>query len=170
MADLIGEGLDWAWNDGLDMASNFFAGFGDTLTMGLTERYRNAIGASTFVDKESGLYTAGQVVGTAQTIALGFANPCNAGALASIGIKAVNAIQAVGNAWNMGENLANEKYGAAAWDAIGLAGNISQIARACFVAGTPILTPDGWKPIQEIEAGDLVLSVSVASGTSCPQW
>ncbi|MEO2088560.1 MAG: Hint domain-containing protein, partial [Gemmataceae bacterium] len=28
----------------------------------------------------------------------------------------------------------------------------------CFVAGTPLLTPDGWKPIEDFREGDLVLS------------
>jgi hypothetical protein len=32
------------------------------------------------------------------------------------------------------------------------------MARACFVAGTPLLTPDGHKPIEEFHAGDLVLA------------
>jgi hypothetical protein len=32
--------------------------------------------------------------------------------------------------------------------------------RACFVKGTPVLTPDGWKPIEELQPGDEVLSRS----------
>ena len=28
----------------------------------------------------------------------------------------------------------------------------------CFAAGTPVLTPDGTKPIEQIKVGDLVLS------------
>jgi intein/homing endonuclease len=32
--------------------------------------------------------------------------------------------------------------------------------KPCFVAGTPLLTPHGWKPIEALRAGDLVLSRS----------
>jgi hypothetical protein len=38
------------------------------------------------------------------------------------------------------------------------AGNPCQAQGACFVAGTPMRTPEGSKPIEEIQAGDLVLS------------
>ena len=34
----------------------------------------------------------------------------------------------------------------------------------CFVAGTPVLTKDGLKPIEDIKAGDLVLSRNVETG------
>jgi hypothetical protein len=154
----VSHALNWAWNDGLDAASNFFAGFGDILTCGLTARYRDAIGAGSFVDRNSAMYTAGQVAGTAESIALGGANPCGAGALASIGIKAVNGIQAVGNLWNYSENTQAGNYGSAALDAVGLLGNVSQMLRACFAAGTPLLTPNGWKPIEEFKVGDEILS------------
>jgi hypothetical protein len=106
------------------------------------------------------MYTAGQVAGTAESIALGVVNPCGAGALASIGIKAVNGIEAVGNAWNFSNNMQAGNYGSAAMDALGLMGNVSQMLRACFAAGTPLLTPDGSKPIEDFRAGDLLLSAS----------
>ena len=90
----------------------------------------------------------------------GAANPCGAGVLASIGIKAVNGIQAVGNAWSFSDNMQAGNYGSAAMDAVGLLGNVSQMLRACFAAGTPLLTPDGWKPIEDFREGDLLLSAS----------
>jgi hypothetical protein len=156
----VSQALNWAWNDGLDAASNLFAGFGDAMAPGLFAHYRDAIGAGSFVDRNSAMYTAGQVAGTAESIALGVVNPCGAGALASIGIKAVNGIQAVGNAWNFSNNLQAGNYGSAALDAVGLLGNESQMLRACFAAGTPLLTPDGSKPIEDFRVGDLLLSAS----------
>ncbi|MGO8751258.1 MAG: polymorphic toxin-type HINT domain-containing protein [Thermoguttaceae bacterium] len=158
--DGVSHALNWAWNDGLDDASNLFSGFADAMAPGLFARYRDAIGAGSFVDRNSAMYTAGQVAGTVESIALGAANPCGAGALASIGIKAVNGIQAVGNAWNFSDNLQAGNYGSAAMDAVGLLGNVSQMLRACFAAGTPLLTPDGWKPIEAFREGDLLLSAS----------
>ncbi len=141
----------------LDNANNFFAGFGDTLTCGLTARYRQWLGVDNLVDRNSGLYVAGQVAGTVESMALGAVNPCGLGA-AGTAIRALNGVQAVGNALNMGENIQNGNYGAAAWDGVGLLGNIGQMSRACFAAGTPLLTPEGSKPIEEFRVGDLLLS------------
>ncbi|MFT3920945.1 MAG: Hint domain-containing protein [Myxococcales bacterium] len=39
-----------------------------------------------------------------------------------------------------------------------IGGVASQFMVACFAAGTPILTPEGSKAIEEIKVGDLVLS------------
>ena len=156
----VSRALNWAWNDGLDGASNLFSGFADILTCGLTARYRDAIGAGSFVDRNSALYKAGQVAGFAESLLLGGANPCGAGAFVSIGVKAVNGIQAVGNAWNFADDMQAKNYGSAALDALGLMGNVSQMLRACFAAGTPLLTPDGWKPIEDFRVGDLLLSAS----------
>ncbi len=50
--------------DLLDDASNFFAGWGDALTFGGTARIRSRLGADSIVNKGSGLYFAGSVVGT----------------------------------------------------------------------------------------------------------
>jgi hypothetical protein len=35
---------------------------------------------------------------------------------------------------------------------------------ACFVAGTPVATPSGWRPIEEVAVGDAILSRSERSG------
>ena len=51
-------------------AANFAAGFGDAVTFGLTDVVRDAIDANGAVDKESGVYTAGQVTGLAAGIAV----------------------------------------------------------------------------------------------------
>lgn len=37
-------------------------------------------------------------------------------------------------------------------------GNIAGLMKSCFSAGTPLLTPDGSKPIEAFRPGDLVLS------------
>jgi Pretoxin HINT domain len=37
-------------------------------------------------------------------------------------------------------------------------GNVGQLGKSCFVAGTPLLTPEGSKAIEEFVPGDLVLS------------
>lgn len=55
----------------LGEAANFAAGFGDAITFGLTDVVRDAIGANGAVDKESGVYLAGEVAGAATSAALG---------------------------------------------------------------------------------------------------
>jgi hypothetical protein len=67
----------------------------------------------------------------------------------------------------VGENGANLLIGAGAGQAIRtLRSTLSTTAQGirrvlfCFAAGTPIRTPDGEKPIEEIQPGDLVLSAS----------
>ena len=46
----------------------------------------------------------------------------------------------------------------------GFAKGAQQIGGGCFVANTPVLTQDGLKPIQEVEAGDLVWSYNEFTG------
>ena len=55
-------------------------------------------------------------------------------------------------------------FGRIGWSAffaaagMGLADADVCLSNACFAAGTPLLTPDGAKPIEEFKVGDLVLS------------
>jgi hypothetical protein len=59
-------GQDW-----LDDAANFFAGWGDTLTFGLTAKIRQWMGVDSVVNRCSGWYNAGEVTGILHTTALG---------------------------------------------------------------------------------------------------
>ncbi len=43
---------------------------------------------------------------------------------------------------------------------LGALQNLAQFLKACFAAGTPLLTPDGSKPIEDFRVGDWVLSRS----------
>ena len=58
------------------------------------------------------------------------------------------------NAYN---NYQNGDIAGTILNGLGALGNLSQLSGACFAAGTPILTPDGSKPIEEIKPGDRVL-------------
>ena len=64
-------------------ASDFFAGFGDTISFGATKAFREAvypeIGLSDITDTSSGAYTAGEYSGVAYDIALGAAGGWAAG-------------------------------------------------------------------------------------------
>ncbi len=74
----------YLWNDGLDHANNFFAGFADTLTLGATAAYRDALGVGHLTDTSSGLYMGGQVAGVAVGIGLGVGGVGTAGTIASL--------------------------------------------------------------------------------------
>ena len=43
--------------------------------------------------------------------------------------------------------------------------NLEYVARGCFLAGTLIATPDGEKPIEELKAGDSVISFNEKTKT-----
>ena len=62
-------GEDWvAW---LGAASNFSAGFADTVTFGLTRKARQAWDTDRFVNHSGGVYTTGQITGTVAGVTLG---------------------------------------------------------------------------------------------------
>ncbi len=62
----------WAWGDPIPQGVvDFSAGFGDTLSFGLTNWARNQMGTNGAVNKCSGYYTAGEVAGVAVDTAIG---------------------------------------------------------------------------------------------------
>ncbi len=146
--------------------SNFSAGIGDTVSMGLTNRTRGWLGYNDVVDQQSGAYITGQVAGTAVNIALGFANPCGLGAMGVTGgaawaLRGINAVQAIGGSFNFLDNVNAGNYGMAALDALGVFGNVSSMLRACFEPDTPTETKEGVKVIDEVvPLQDYVLSRS----------
>jgi hypothetical protein len=78
----------------------------------------------------------------------------------STGLRLLNGVQAAGGSLNAEENFKKGNYIWAGFDLLGVAGNMSAMGRACFAAGTPLLTPDGDKPIEQFRPGDWVLSAS----------
>lgn len=58
-----------------------------------------------------------------------------------------------GDVWGVITNGAFTLLGAA-----GTVGSIKALGKACFAAGTPLLTPDGSRPIEQFQVGDFVLS------------
>jgi hypothetical protein len=62
------QGPSW---DLLRAASNFFAGWGDTLSFGLTSYIRRVLGYDDVVDYNSGTYLGGEVAGIIHTTAIG---------------------------------------------------------------------------------------------------
>ena len=68
-----GNFLGWQdWN--LAPAANFAAGFGSSLSFGLTDWINDMTGASSGVDKKSGMYRGGEWSGVALSLAFGVAH------------------------------------------------------------------------------------------------
>jgi RHS repeat-associated protein len=62
----------WALGDPLPQGMvDFSAGFGDTMSLGVTDWVRDQMGTNDVVNKCSGYYTAGEVTGVAASVALG---------------------------------------------------------------------------------------------------
>lgn len=57
--------------DWLDKLTNFFAGWGDTLSFGVTGRIRRGLGVDTVVDYDSGWYRGGEWTGLAHSTLMG---------------------------------------------------------------------------------------------------
>ncbi|WP_162668091.1 polymorphic toxin-type HINT domain-containing protein [Gemmata massiliana] len=138
--------------------SNFFAGWADALTFGGTNYIRDGFGYNDAVDKTTGTYGAGQVVGTVHGIALIPANPCVIAPKLGQGLQLIQGIQAGSLASSALTNAYQGNYASAALDALGAFGSLSSLLRACFAAGTPIRTPEGSRPIEDFRPGDVVLS------------
>jgi hypothetical protein len=144
---------DWFGN-----FSNYSAGLGDTVSIGITKRIRTWVGYDDVVNYDSGAYAGGQYTGTAVNVGLGVVNPCALGSAVAIPVRLINAGQAIGGTINAGENIANGNYWEAGFDLVGVAGNASQVVRPCFAAGTPIKTKTGAILIENLQVGDRVLS------------
>ena len=138
--------------------SNYSAGLGDTVTIGITKRIRTWVGYDDVVNYDSGAYVGGQYTGIAVNVGLGVVNPCALGSAVAIPVRLINAGQAIGGTINAAENIANGNYWEAGFDLVGVAGNASQVVRPCFAAGTPIRTGSGAILIENLKAGDVVLS------------
>ena len=138
--------------------SNGVYGFSDAATNGGTKWLRqNVLGD--YANYNSTAYGAGQVGGVATSIITAFANPCGAAGMA---VKTLNGFQALGNSLSLYDNVQNGNWWGAAFNGLGLLGNVSQLSRSCFAAGTPLLTPEGSKPIEQFKVGDLLLSAAEA--------
>ena len=138
--------------------SNYSAGLGDTVSIGITKRIRTWVGYDDVVNYDSGAYAGGQYTGTAVNVGLGVVNPCALGSAVAIPVRLINAGQAIGGTINAGENIANGNYWEAGFDLVGVAGNAGQVLRPCFAAGTSIKTKTGTILIENLQVGDRVLS------------
>ena len=131
--------------------------------VGGTDRIQDGLGIGGNLRRGSNETFAGKIVGTGLAIATSFANPCGIGALgltgkSALALRGLAAGQALGNGLNARDNFNKGNYLAAAFDGLAVFGNLFQAFMPCFAAGTPVLTPDGPRPIEALRPGDWVLS------------
>jgi RHS repeat-associated protein len=138
----------------------------DMLTGNLSKQFRQDAGIDT-VDYSSDAYLNGQIIGTIALLALGMVNPCELGVLSGTVFDMLMLLQVLGAVNSLVNNVSNgmEPSGNVDWleagiDALTIVGAAGQFLETCFVAGTPIRTPEGAVAIEHIKAGDLVLSRS----------
>jgi len=151
----------------LNTIDAFAAGVANFLTGGLSTELRAEWYGEFATNNHTGVaYLAGNVFG----FGLGmFANPCTMGTVAQgsfriltslqVGSGVINAYQA----YEAGDNLG------AAMSALTALMASGQFFRTCFAAGTPILTPEGSKAIEEIRSGDWVLSAPEDDPEAAPE-
>ncbi len=144
----------------LNAADGIFAGWADVLTFGVSTKLRTGMWGDLATRNHSGQYfELGQTIGQIHLMAFEMAiNPCALGAAARWAYRGLDAIQAVYNLGSVYSDLEQGHYFAAGLDALSVFGSVFNMFRACFVAGTPLLTPEGSKPIEQFEVGDKLLS------------
>jgi hypothetical protein len=139
-------------------AADFAAGMGDAVSCGVTQRIRQGLGYDDVVDHNSGYYKGGQIAGTVVAVAGAGANPCGAARGIGLMMRGVSAVQGAGQLANAADAAKNGDPLGFALNMVGARMSFSKLGSACFAAGTPIRTPDGTKPIEALQAGDLILT------------
>ncbi len=145
----------------LDMVDGAIAGFDDGLTGGLSTRVRTWLWGDSASRNHSGAaFQAGQIAGMLYGAALSMASPCGTSALASWGLRGLNAVRGVGSAINAYENYQQGNYLGAAMDATSAVFDFSAAMRACFAPEAPIVldASGASKRADAIRVGDLILS------------
>ena len=165
--------------DLLDQSTNFFAGYGHTMTFGAIDYYYRGMGYDAYIDAESAEYRAGGYVAAAQQAmmlsAAGNAALCRMAAsggslgVAAQGTQALmrgyaagNALSNLpGNAQGAYQGFQNGDYRAMGWSLYSAGrdlGLLGGMLGSCFAAGTPLRTPEGSRPIEAFRPGDRVLA------------
>ena len=155
LLDTMSEFGDWAWNDGLDMATDFTTGWADGLTGGAHARVRQFLGIDDYVNYDSYSYMGGQITGSVHGFMLGG----GAGAVAHSGraYAIARGFTTVETAWSMGEAGLNVYQGdAGLGDLLTLAPGAGYIAGRmtdglgvfkCFVGDTQVVISKAETPI-----------------------
>jgi len=154
-----GDAAQYLYDHSLGWVDQAAAGIADSITSGSSTRFREYMyGEIASQNHEGFIFSAGQATGTAINVGVGFANPCSMSCAMGTATRGVVMIQSAGEMANGVDAIANGDYveGIASL-AGGMAG--TRLAdQPCFPAGTPLLTPEGSKSIEDFRPGDWILS------------
>jgi hypothetical protein len=155
--------LDRSVGSPVEQATNLFDGFvagiANMVSGGATNQAREALYGETATNNQQGaVYQTGQVVGFGINLVLSTVNPCSASGLVSTGVRALSLLQGASSAQDAYNRYQAGDYAGAAMSAIDALTSLANFGRTCFAAGTPLLTPDGSKYIEDFRIGDLILS------------
>jgi hypothetical protein len=147
-------------------ALEFGAGLLSGLTAGLSDRVIGYFSPETLEQlQQSSWYQAGAITGTVVAIAAAFVNPCSLAASGSALLRFAGSayrvwqgVEAIGNAINAIDAYKQGDYFGAALHGAGAIFGVAQALRACFTAGTKLLTPHGPKAIETFQVGDEILT------------
>ena len=106
-----------------------------------------------------GLYGLLNLGGQVGGFIVSLGNPCAVAPLMGTAMRGLGVVEAIGNAqgavdaYNRGDTLG------AIFSGLGAFLGVAQLGKSCFAAGTPILTPEGSRSIEDLRVGDRVLSL-----------
>jgi 5-hydroxyisourate hydrolase-like protein (transthyretin family) len=146
------------YQDWFSAISNFSAAVGDKVSLGLTQSIRQGLGYDDVVDYNSRAYKNGEVAGEVLSVAVQNLTPCRAVGLARAGLRVLHGVQAAGNTVQAAQSFSQGDIIGGLFSLQSARSSYGSMLRSCFVAGTPLLTPDGSKAIEQFSPGDLVLS------------
>lgn len=144
--------------DWFSAVSDFAAGMGDAVSGGLTSKIRQGLGYDDVVNYGSTFYVVGSYAGEGVNAGLSFATPCGSIGALRMATRAVHATQGVAAAIDAGSAFADGDYARGGMKAVQAVFSFGIAGKSCFAAGTPLLTPDGDKPIEQFKVGDLILA------------
>jgi RHS repeat-associated protein len=135
---------------------------GDAVSGGLTRHIRTGLDFNDVVDPNSTGGRIGNVAGEGINLGLTIATPsggaCRVVGWARYGIRGLNGARAAGHALSAGEAARRHDFAGVTGNLMAGRASLDAATTTCFPAGTPLLTPDGEKLIEQFRIRDLVLS------------
>ena len=166
-------------NEGLDIGSNFVAGWADGLTAGYHSKLRDLLGINHFIDTSSGAYGLGQITGVVHSVIMGVASggphvgwAYTAARFHTAALTLASMIESGPKIWH--DATTNEPREATAWDYLNMVPAVGYIFGkltkgagifSCFVGNTEVAI--GW---QEPQLAAMEIPADLAEAQWNQEW